>query len=61
VLKNNKLIIFTESKETGDYLEKQLSDNFGGKVMLYSSSGGVNGDTASSATIGSVLSIVKTL
>lgn len=41
VLKNNKLIVFTESKETGDYLEKQLNAHFGNKVILYSSSGGV--------------------
>jgi len=50
VLKNKKIILFTESKETGDYLESQLSKIYGEKVMLYSSSGGVNGERAMSAS-----------
>lgn len=37
VLKNNKLIIFTESKETGDYLESKLSKKYGDSVMSFSS------------------------
>jgi len=37
VLKDNKLIIFTESKETAEYLEKNLSRAFGKKVLSYSS------------------------
>lgn len=37
VLKNNKLIIFTESKETADYLDKNLRKSFGDKVLSYSS------------------------
>ena len=36
ILKDNKLIIFTESKETADYLEKNLSDKFGSQVIAYS-------------------------
>ncbi|SFE06484.1 SNF2-related protein [Thermophagus xiamenensis] len=40
ILKKNKLVIFTESKETGDYLYEALQDVFPGKVMFYSSTGG---------------------
>jgi len=39
-LKSKKAIIFTESKETGDYLFGKLQASFGGKVAFYSSSGG---------------------
>lgn len=37
VLKDNKLIIFTESKETAEYLDKNLKKSFGNKVLSYSS------------------------
>ena len=37
----NKLLVFTESKETGDYLYDNLENTFGGKVMFYSSEGGM--------------------
>ncbi len=37
VLKNNKLIIFTESKETADYLESKLTPKYGDSVMSFSS------------------------
>ena len=40
VLKNKKLVIFTESKETGDYLYENLIAQFPGKVMSFSSQGG---------------------
>lgn len=40
VLKGKKLILFTESKETGDYLFENLIEKFPGKVMLFSSQGG---------------------
>lgn len=40
VLKKQKLVIFTESKETGDYLYDNLHLAFPGKVMFYSSKGG---------------------
>lgn len=43
-LKNNKLVIFTESKETGDYIYDALQDEFSGKVMFYSSTGGRHTD-----------------
>ena len=36
-LKDNKLIIFTESKETGEYLEAKLNPLFNNKVLAYSS------------------------
>ena len=39
-MKKHKLVIFTESKETGDYIYEALHDAFPGKVMFYSSTGG---------------------
>ena len=44
-LKGKKVIIFTESKETGDYLQYHLSNEFGKKVLMYSSSGGIIKDS----------------
>ena len=43
-LKNNKIVIFTESKETGDYIYEALLDEFPNKVMFYSSKGGRHTD-----------------
>lgn len=43
-LQKNKLVIFTESKETGDYLYEALLDQFPEKVMFYSSLGGRHTD-----------------
>jgi superfamily II DNA or RNA helicase/HKD family nuclease len=40
LLKNKKLIIFTESKETGDYLYRKLQSEFSGQVIIFSSQGG---------------------
>ncbi len=40
LLKNKRLVIFTESKETGDYLYENLVKTFPKKVMFYSSKGG---------------------
>lgn len=40
VLKKRQLVIFTESKETGDYLYEHLIDVFPNQVMFYSSKGG---------------------
>jgi len=40
ILKKNKLVIFTESKETGDYLYEALFDEFPNEVMFFSSIGG---------------------
>ena len=39
-LKKNKLVVFTESKETGDYLYEALIQEFPNQVMFYSSKGG---------------------
>lgn len=44
-LKSNKLVVFTESKETGDYIYEALIDEFPGQVMFYSSTGGRHTDT----------------
>ena len=43
VLKKNKLLIFTESKETGEYLRGKLEGHFPGQVLFYSSGGGQHG------------------
>tara|TARA_Y100001970_G_scaffold8944_1_gene10387 strand:+ start:560 stop:3811 length:3252 start_codon:yes stop_codon:yes gene_type:complete len=43
-LKDNKVVIFTESKETGDYLFDNLNKNFPDKVLFFSSHGGMIGD-----------------
>jgi len=40
VLKENKLIIFTESKETAEYLEEQINRIFPGQVLSFSGSSG---------------------
>jgi superfamily II DNA or RNA helicase/HKD family nuclease len=40
-LRKNKLVVFTESKETGDYLFKQLNNAFKSEVIFFSSGGGV--------------------
>lgn len=37
ILKKSKLLIFTESKETAEYLEKNLKSEYGNKVMSFSS------------------------
>lgn len=41
ILKDKKLIVFTESKETGEYLYEKLGASLHGKVMFFSSSGGL--------------------
>lgn len=43
-LKKNKVVIFTESKETGNHIYEALQDEFNGKVMFYSSTGGRHTD-----------------
>lgn len=45
-LKNKQLVIFTESKETGDYLFERLNREFSGQVLFFSSHGGRSGDDA---------------
>jgi len=43
-LKKKQLVVFTESKETGDYLYEHLINEFPGQVMFYSSKGGRHTD-----------------
>ncbi len=40
ILSKNKLVTFTESKETGDYLFERLNNLWPGKVLFFSSRGG---------------------
>jgi len=40
ILQKNKLIVFTESKETADYLENHIRNNFGNVVLGFSGSSG---------------------
>ncbi|MEW6410927.1 MAG: helicase-related protein [Candidatus Zixiibacteriota bacterium] len=42
VLKENKLIVFTESKETADYLTKNLKQHFGDGILDYTGSSGAS-------------------
>jgi len=42
-LKKSKLVVFTESKETGDYLFDKLNIHFPDQVMFFSSKGGTIG------------------
>jgi superfamily II DNA or RNA helicase len=44
LLRKKKLVIFTESKETGDYIYDNLIDVFPGEVIFYSSKGGRHSD-----------------
>lgn len=44
ILKENKLVVFTESKETGEYLFKNLNKHLPSRVLFYSSGGGLYGD-----------------
>jgi len=39
-LKNRQLVIFTESKETGDYLFERMNKEFPGEVIFFCSQGG---------------------
>uniref|UniRef100_A0A831UEP4 Helicase n=1 Tax=Geobacter metallireducens TaxID=28232 RepID=A0A831UEP4_GEOME len=45
VLKN-RLVVFTESKETGDYLFEQVNRQYPGSVIFFSSQGGRTGSPA---------------
>lgn len=42
VLKNNRLIVFTESKETADYLTKNLKAKLGDKILAYTGGSSAN-------------------
>jgi superfamily II DNA/RNA helicase len=50
-LKDKKIVIFTESTETGDYLFENLTIHFPGKVLFYSSNGGVLSDGRRPASV----------
>jgi len=41
ILKDKKLLAFTESKETGEYLYRRLQREFPGEVMFFCSTGGL--------------------
>jgi len=58
-LKGQKVIIFTESKETGDHLYTNLDQVFPGQVMFYASGGGVYSQTGKPVSHNPV--IAKTL
>ncbi|MCD6390213.1 MAG: DEAD/DEAH box helicase, partial [Desulfobulbaceae bacterium] len=45
-LKNRQLVIFTESRETGEYLFQQLNTKFPDQVIFFSSHGGRTGSDA---------------
>jgi ERCC4-related helicase len=45
VLKN-RLVVFTESKETGEYLFEQINRDYPGRVIFFSSQGGRTGNPA---------------
>ena len=51
ILKENKVVVFTESKETGEYLFKKLNRHLPLRVLFYSSVGGLYGDEVKSITI----------
>ncbi len=40
ILKNNRLIIFTESKETANYLYSNINEEYPGKVLLFTGDSG---------------------
>ena len=42
-LKTRRLVVFTESKETGDYLYETINREYPGKVLFFSSQGGRTG------------------
>ena len=46
ILKNRRLVVFTESRETGDYLFERLNTQYPGSVMFFSSIGGRSGKPA---------------
>ena len=50
ILKKKRLIIFTESKETGDYLFENLVDKYPGEVYFYSGDGGRHTDDETGST-----------
>ena len=43
-LNDRRLIVFTESKETGEYLFERINQQYPGRVMFFSSNGGLSGN-----------------
>lgn len=56
----NRLVVFTESKETGDYLFEQISRQYPGRVMFFSSKGGRTGNPAGTHNPGLARDLIKT-
>ena len=57
VLKEGKLLIFTEAAETGRYLHRQLDAEYPGHVLFYSSDGGL--DSSGSRSVAQARRLVK--
>lgn len=55
-----RMVVFTESKETGDYLFEQLNRLWPGKVMFFSSKGGRTGDPAKTHAPAQARDLIKT-
>jgi HKD family nuclease len=56
ILKDQKVIIFSESRETVDYLQENLEKTFTGKVLSYSSQGGrYKGESYSEHTLRDII------
>lgn len=56
ILKDQKVIVFSESKETVNYLQENLEKTFAGKVISYSSQGGnYNGEAYSGHTLRDII------
>ncbi len=51
ILKENKIIVFTESKETGEYLFKKIDKYLPSRVLFYSSAGGLHGSEQKSIPV----------
>lgn len=58
-LKKKKLVIFTESKETGEYLFENLIEEYPEKVFFYSGDGGRHSDLESASTHNVSREIIK--
>ncbi len=51
LLKGQKLIVFTESKETGEYLYTHLEEAMPGKAFFYASQGGIHRGVSHGVTV----------
>ena len=56
ILKDKKVLIFSESKETVEYLQRELDKHFKDKVLSYHSNGGVyQGETHKNKYLGDII------